>query len=52
LGTREAEVLSETIQAVEEFEARRGWRIDDALLLSTGIARYRARAGLALGSNN
>jgi hypothetical protein len=52
-GRREAEHLSEAIQAVEEYEARRGWWIDDALRLSTWIAVYRqpARAaGLLTGT--
>jgi hypothetical protein len=38
---REAERLSEAVQAVEEYEARRGWWIDEALRLSNGIAAYR-----------
>ena len=45
-GTREAERLSEAVQAVEEYEARHGWIIADDLRLSTGIARYMERAGL------
>jgi hypothetical protein len=45
-GSRAAERLAEVIQAVEEYEARRGWWIADNLRLSAGIARYRAQAGL------
>jgi hypothetical protein len=45
-GTREAEHLSEAVQAVEEYEARRGWWIDEALRLSNGIAAYRQQRGL------
>jgi hypothetical protein len=41
-GTREAERLSEAIQAVEEYEARRGWQISDGLRLSRAVERYRA----------
>ena len=41
-GTREAERLAEAIQAAEGYEARRGWRIDDELRLSSGLARFRA----------
>lgn len=41
-GTREAERLAEAIQAAEEYEARRGWLIDEELRLSNGIARFRA----------
>lgn len=45
-GTREAERLAELVQAVEEYEARRGWAIADDLRLSPGIARFRRQAGL------
>jgi hypothetical protein len=45
-GSRDAERLAETVQAVEEYEARRGWSIAEDMRLSVGIARYRAQEGL------
>jgi hypothetical protein len=45
-GTRDAEQLTEAVQADEEYEARRGWSIAEDMRLSAGIARYRAQAGL------
>jgi hypothetical protein len=39
-------VCRKLFRAVEEYEARRGWCIEDALRLSTGIARYRQQMGI------